>query len=320
LIHIADATKDPEIWPLLIANNASSYAAIPLMRDGKAVGAISMNSPVAGGFSETHIMLLRTFAEQAVIAITSAETYRDLQARTTALARRNSEYGERIEQQAATIDVLKAMSASPGNTQPVIDLITRRAAELCGSRAALYELRGGQIHMVSNCGTDPDLLAAFRRNFPRPPDRSLVVDRAILDRQVIHVPEVAADPMLSQATRDLGGTAVVGIPLLRDGDPIGAIALNGRHSGGFSKSQIELLKAFAEQAVIAITSAETYRALQARTTDLQESLEYQTATSDVLKVISRSKAGARDGAAPSRPGHAGRSYRGHYGRRRLPIR
>src|SRR5262249_40978343 len=139
-----------------------------------------------------------------------------------------------------------------------------------------------------NCGTAPDLLAAFRRYFPRSPDRSLVVGRAILDRQIVHVPEVAADPMLLQATRDLGGTAVVGIPLLRDGEASGAIALNGRHPGGFSESQIELLQTFAEQAVIAITSAETYRALQARTSDLQQSLEYQTATSDVLKVISRS--------------------------------
>src|SRR5262249_12831877 len=122
------------------------------------------------------------------------------------LAQRNSEYGERIEHQSATSDVLKAMSTSPGNTQPVMDLITRRAAELCGSRAALYELRDGQIQMASNCGTAPELLATFRRYFPRSPDRSLVVGRAILDRQVIHVPEVAADPLLSQATRDLGGT------------------------------------------------------------------------------------------------------------------
>ena len=112
--------------------------------------------------------------------------------------------------------------------------------------------------------------------------------RAILERQVIHVRDVASDPMLSKAVRDLGGSAILGIPLLRDAEAIGAIVLNGNPPGGFSDSQIALLQTFAEQAVIAITSAETYRALQTRTSDLQETLEYQTATSDVLKVISRS--------------------------------
>ena len=108
-----------------------------------------------------------------------------------------------------------------------------------------------------------------------------MVGRAILDRQVIHVPEIAADPTLSQAARDLGGTAAVGILLLRDGEPIGAIALNGRHLGGFTESQIELLQTFAEQAAIAITSAETYR-------NLNEALEQQTATAEVLQVINAS--------------------------------
>ena len=116
----------------------------------------------------------------------------------------------------------------------------------------------------------------------------MVAGRAVLERRIVHVRNVAADTALSQVVLDLGGTAIVAIPLLRDGEPIGAVALNGRQPGGFSESQIALLQTFAEQAVIAITGAETYRALQTRTSDLQGSLEYQTATSDVLKVISRS--------------------------------
>ena len=107
-----------------------------MLSAGKPIGAIALGRWTPGGFTDTQIGLLRTFAEQAVIAIGSAETYRELQARTAALAQRNSEYGERIEQQSATIDVLKAMSASPDDTQPVFDLITRRAQELCNSSAA----------------------------------------------------------------------------------------------------------------------------------------------------------------------------------------
>ena len=177
------------------------------------------------------------------------------------------------------------MSASPGDPQPVFNLITRRAAELCELRTALYELREGQLNYMAGHGMDLETIAAFRQSFPRPLDRSLVAGRAIMERRIIHVQDVAADTALSQEVRDLGGTAIVGIPLLRDGEPIGAVALNGRQPAGFSESQIALLQTFAEQAVIAITSAETYRALQTRSSDLQETLEYQIAISDVLNVI-----------------------------------
>ena len=212
----------------------------------------------------------------------------ELAARTAELLERKSKFDERIEYEAATVGVLKAMSASLNDTLPVFNLITRRAAELCELSTALYELREGQLNYMAGHGMDLADLAAFRQSFPRPLDRSLVAGRAILERQIIHVQNVAADTALSPMVRDLGGNAIVAIPLLRDGEPIGAIALNGRQLGGFSDSQVALLKTFAEQAVIAITSAETYRALQTRTGDLQETLEYQTATSEVLKVISRS--------------------------------
>ena len=233
----------------------------------------------------------------------NAELRQELGERDAALAQRKTDFDERIEHQVATTDVLKAMSASPADTQPVFDLITSRAAELCESRAALWELRDGQMQIVSSYGTDPAILAAFRQHFPKPPDRSFVVGRAVLDRQITHIRDVAADPALSQATRDLGATAVVGIPLLRDGAPIGAIALSGRHPGGFSDTQIALLQTFAEQAVIAITSAETYRGLH-------EALEQQTATAEVLQVINASpgdlSAGIRrnagKGACPLRVG------------------
>ena len=206
-----------------------------------------------------------------------------------ALAQRNSDYGERVKHQAATIDVLKAMSASPGDPQPVFDLITTRARELCGSVASmLFEYDGELLHMRTWGGYDPDAAESYLRQFPMRPDRSTAVGRAILEQRIVHVRDVAADPEISVTVRTMGVGSTIVIPLQRDGQSLGVIAIGLLAPGGFSDSQIELLKTFAEQAVIAISSAETYRALQTRTADLQESLEYQTATSDVLKVISRS--------------------------------
>ena len=224
---------------------------------------------------------------------TIAELQRQLDECRTKLAARDSEFGERIEHQSATIDVLKAMSASPGDPQPVFDLITHRARELCNAYGVgLYGFDGELIHFISRSsprGT-PETAAAFARQFPMAPTRGGSYGRAILDRQIVHIRDIDADPELAQPVRDLGVKSILGVPLLRDGAVIGAIAMNAEEPGGFTDSQVALLQTFAEQAVIAITSAETYRELQARTRDLEESLEYQTATSDVLNVISRSTA------------------------------
>jgi GAF domain-containing protein len=210
---------------------------------------------------------------------------------TKALAARNSEYGERIEHQSATIDVLKAMSASPGDRQPVFDLIARHANSLCnGAAVALFEYDGELVHYRSDTGDplDPEARNKYLAMFPMVPARNSITCRAILEKQVIHVQDFQADPELHPAIKALGWTAQLSVPLMREGSAIGVITLVNR-TGPFTDSQIALLKTFAEQAVIAISSAETYRALQGRTSDLQEALEYQTATSDVLKVISQSQ-------------------------------
>jgi two-component system, NtrC family, sensor kinase len=206
-----------------------------------------------------------------------------------ALTQRDSDYDERANHQAATIDVLKAMSASPGDPQPVFDLITTRARELCGSVASmLFEYDGGLLHIRTWGGWDPAAAESYLRQFPMRPDRSTAVGRAILEQQIVHIRDVAADPEINMTVRMMGVGSTIVVPLQRDGQSLGVIAIGLPTPGGFSDSQIELLKAFAEQAVIAISSAKTYHTLQTRTAELQESLEYQTATSNVLKVISRS--------------------------------
>src|SRR6201993_45593 len=227
-----------------------------------------------------------------------ADLQRQLDACRADLAARNSEYGERIEHESATIDVLRAMSASPGDPQPVFDLIVGRARDLCNTTTAgLFEFDGELVHLRSSVGQEayatPDAREAYERLFPMAPTRGSITCRAILDRQIIHVRDLASEPGVSAAVRNLGHKSQISLPLLRDGTAIGAVALSSAEVGGFSDSQVALLQTFAEQAVIAITSAETYRELQQRTGDLQESLEYQTATSDVLNVISRSTADAQ---------------------------
>jgi GAF domain-containing protein len=283
-----------------------SVMAVPMLRNGAALGAITIGRPAAGPFSDSQVALLQTFAEQAVIAITSAGTYRELELRTAALSERNSEYGERIEHQSATIDVLQAMSASPGDPQPVFDLVVRRAAELCESRVALVEFDGTMFRVSAIHGFEPEVTSRFLRYFPRPLDRSRThsFDRAVLERRTVHIPAIGVDAAVSTSplARTLGGQSVVAVPLLRRGEPVGVIGLNGNPSGGagFSDTQIALLQTFAEQAVIAITSAETYRELEERTAALAERnseygerIEQQAATIDVLKVMSASPGDAR---------------------------
>jgi GAF domain-containing protein len=229
-------------------------------------------------------------AERDAALADKAELVKALSGQTAELVERTSGDHERIERQSAIVDVLKAMSASPDDTQPVFDLITRRAQELCHSTAAgIYERDGDLVQVRSVYGNnDPAGLAEFLKAFPMPMTRGLISCRAILDAQIVHIRDTDADEDLLPIVRGLGVKAMLSIPLMRDGVAVGAFSLNTQDPVGFTDSQVTLLKTFAEQAVIAITSAETYRALQERTTSLQQSLEYQTATSDVLKVISRS--------------------------------
>jgi two-component system, NtrC family, sensor kinase len=157
---------------------------------------------------------------------TIAELRRQLDECRAELAARNSEYGERIAHQSATVDVLKVMSASPGDPQPVFDLITRHTRELCNANAAaLYGFDGELIHLLSVADPRDTVSAAYRRQFPMAPARGSAFGRAILERQIVHIRDVDTDPEIAQFVRDLGVRSIVALPLLRDGGVIGAVAL-----------------------------------------------------------------------------------------------
>jgi PAS domain S-box-containing protein len=295
--HVRDVSADAELYPLANDLGVGTLLGVPLHRDGNAIGVIIVARSEPGGFDDTQVALIESFAEQAVIAIVSTTTLRELHKRTMELAARNTEDGERIEQQAATIDVLKVMSASPGDVQPVFELIAERARTFCeADKVAVGLLDGEMLHLQAHTTLNDAFDRDYAAQFPRPLDASSVFGRAILARDAVQSPDLHADPEhLSAQMRALDIRSIVGVPIMRAGTPIGAIALARIEPGTFSTIQMELLRTFAEQAVIAIGSAETYRALQDRTAALAlrnseygERIEHQSATIDVLKAMSAS--------------------------------
>jgi two-component system, NtrC family, sensor kinase len=295
-VQIPDTKLDPGFAHRGTNDWHRSVLAVPLLRTGRPIGAIGLGRSIPGTFSQTQVELLKTFAEQAVIAITSAETYHELQERTAALARRNDEFGERIEHQSATIDVLKAMSASPGDKKPIFDLIVRRAVELCNAQSGglfeydgnlvsigtihgLFEHNGELVPVKTLQGNEQDIkpsaLRTYLRQFPMAPSRGSVSMRAILDSQLLHIRDMSTEDLIDDVRR-LGHRSQVSVPLRQSGRAIGVITMAAHEPGGFSDSQVALLQTFAEQAAIAITSAETYRALQ-------EQIEHQSATTMCLR-------------------------------------
>lgn len=230
--------------------------------------------------------------ENAALAAQNESLRSELRQRSDEPAARDTESGERNRYHVATVDVLKAMAASPGDPEPVFELIARKAQELCECTSALLmEYSKGLVHLRAWFGNDVyerEKTAFFARLWPMRPTRGSLICRAILDGKIIHTRDVLEDPEVDDHIRLIGHRSNLAVPLMRDGTAIGAIDINSPTPGGFSDSQIALLETFAEQAVIAITCAEMSRALQTRTAELQQSIEYQSATSEVLKLISSS--------------------------------
>ena len=286
VVHVADILADPDYsWPENVAAGRRTILGMPLLREGAVIGTIGLARKRVELFSERQIELVRTFADQAVIAIENARLLGELQARTRDLE-------ELLEYQTATSDVLQVISRSTFDLQPVLDTLVETAARLCQAEMALVHRREGEVYrMAANYGF-PAEFESFLRSHPIAADHGTMAGRVALDGKVVHVADVAADPeyRLSQAITLGKQRTALGVPLLREGHPVGVIVLARTRVEPFSERQIELVRTFADQAVIAMENARLLGELQARTRDLEELLEYQTATSDVLKVISRSTA------------------------------
>src|SRR5262245_43306525 len=221
----------------------------------------------------------------------ACELEQKLGARTRELSEARGDLAEALEQQTATSEVLRVISSSPTDVQPVFDTIAESAVRLCGGQFSfVVRFDGDLLHFASCHGLSAQGLEALRRVLPRPAGEDTAVGRAILHRAVAQIPDVQADP--AYGTLGLAQTvtyrSIVAVPLLLDGNPIGAIAVARADAGQFPKRQIALLQTFADQAVIAIGNVRLFDAEQQRTHELSEALEQQTAPSEVLRVISSS--------------------------------
>jgi two-component system, NtrC family, sensor kinase len=281
LIHVPDVFKDPEYSrELALAGGWRAVLALPLLCEGKPVGALAIAKAEPTPFSDRQIQLLKTFADQAVIAIENVRLFETEQARTRELS-------EALEQQTATSEVLRVISSSPTNVQPVFDAIAESAVRLCdGQFSFVLRFDGKLMDFASCCGLSAEGLDTFRRMLPLPLSGDTASGRAIVRRAVVEIPDVQADPAYGPQAQGLAKAvtyrSIAAIPLLHEGNPIGTIAVARANAGSFPTRQIVLLQAFADQAVIAIQNVRLFDEVQARTRELAKSLDDLRTTQDRL--------------------------------------
>jgi len=290
IAHVPDMLADSAYsHELALAGNWRASIAVPMLRNGKSVGAISVGKAEVGPFSERQMQLLTTFADQAVIAIENARLFEAEQQRTRELS-------ESLEQQTATSEVLRVISSSPGELEPVFQAMLDNATRLCEAKFGhFYSWDGKAFHLVAKRNT-PSALAEERSRSPLRPTPREPLGRMVATNEVVHVRDAATeqaylerDPAVATAV-ELGGIrTLLAVPMLKDNELIGALTIYRQEVKPFSDKQIQLVGNFAAQAVIAIENARLLNELRQRTTDLSESLARQTATSEVLGVISRSR-------------------------------
>ena len=285
IVQIPDVLDDTE-YKMLKAQSMALFRTVlgvPLMRERKPIGVIALNRLVVQPFTQKQIDLVGTFADQAVIAIENARLFDEVQARTRELQ-------ETLEYQTATADVLNVISRSPSELQPVLDAIVQTAARLCAAEYSLIVMCDETTcRLVAANNVELAHMQFIAKN-PVTINRDSVMGRTALEKRTIHIPDVLADPEFQRPDWQAVGKqrTVLGVPLLQEGKLLGVMILARTEVNPFSAKQVELVTTFADQAMIAINNVRLFEEVRARTREVTEALEYQTATSDVLNVISRS--------------------------------
>jgi len=281
VVHFADVLHGPEV-PKGLRKSAElngNYSALfaPMFWEGRGIGALAVHRVPPAPFTDNDISLLKTFADQAVIAIQNARLFNETQ---DALAR-----------QTATSDVLQVISESPTDVQPVFEIIAERAAALTGARYCLVTRFDGEwLHLASLHGVNLEGTAALREVWPQRLEGSTsIAARAIRQRGVVNVADLLAEPdadyapSMKRVVELAGFRSGLSVPMLRDQQIVGAITVNRAETGLYADKEVALLQTFARQAVVAIENVRLFN-------ETKEALEQQTATSEVLQVISSSVA------------------------------
>src|SRR5215475_11253130 len=280
LIHIEDLQNERDEFPegsaLARERGHRTTLSVPLLKDGAALGNIQVRRNEVRLFSEQQISLLKVFADQAVIAIENTRLF--------------DETKQALERQTATANILQIISNSPADVKPVFEAILENACRLCDSqRAAVFRFDGRLLHIVATKNWPVEISAAVPSRWPMEPDSRLASGRVVLTKRVVLLEDTLADQSYDHRAAHAGGwRRMLGAPMLRGNDVIGVIVVTWRDPGPILPRQVKLLKTFADQAVIAIENTRLFEAEQASKRELTDALEQQTATSDILGIISSS--------------------------------
>ena len=283
-VHMHDVRTDSEYtYGVAQVDPIRTVLGIPMLRAGELLGVIIIFRFEVRPFSESQVTLMETFADQAAIAIENARLLTELQTK-------NADLTTALERQTATAEILRVISSSPTDAQPVFDAIARESMRLCNASYSVVGRYDGELlHLAAHEHVRPEGVAAVEARFPIRPSRATTSSRAILDRTVVHVPDVLEDADYDRSVaRGLQNRSTLAVPMLRHGEPIGSISVGRLEPEAFSDKEIALLQTFADQAVIAIENVRLFTELETRNRELRVALEQQTATSELLKVIGRS--------------------------------
>ena len=282
--HFPDVTADPD-YRLSRGQELGGYRAlvsVPLMREGEVIGVFSLGRPAPGAFTERQIELVKTFADQAVIAIENVRLFEQVQAKTRDLE-------ESLAQQTATADVLKVISRSGADLDVMLQTLVDAAGSFCGN-STIHLQQDGLMRLRVHFGGAPEWIDYLHKR-PFPATRATLIGRAWVTGGIVYTPDIPNETELpwGRAAEISGYRSAISVPIVsRSHGVVGVFSYGSAVTHAFPARRIELLKSFADQAAIAIDNARLLDEVRARTRDLEESLAQQTATADLLNVISRS--------------------------------